>query len=132
MGYIKPTFIQGEAKSLELIERAAPGLAPNVFRLGTIVCKDDEEDEEEEAEERPFMISEYKFLQPLGRDHSLVLARRLALELHAFRSDQGWRAKSFLISRILISPRLWIRVCDLLWCYKDSRRLLQYMGRLLC
>lgn len=80
----------GEAKSLEFICKAAPGLAPAVFRLGTLLCKDDEDDEEEEAEERPFMISEYRFLQPLRQSHALVLARRLALELHAYRSDQGF------------------------------------------
>lgn len=54
------------------------------------MCKEDEEDEEEEPEERPFMISEYKFMQPLQGQHALDLARRLALELHAFKSDRGF------------------------------------------
>jgi len=82
-----PKHFVGEAKSLELIEKAAPGLAPLVFRVGTILCKDEEEGET--PQETQFMISEYKFLQPLRGEDALLLARRLALELHAYKSERG-------------------------------------------
>jgi hypothetical protein len=85
----------GEAKSLELIEKAAPGLAPIVFRLGTIISKEDDEEDDEAPQEVPFMISEYKFLQPLRGEHALALAKRLALELHAYNSEQGQKPVLF-------------------------------------
>ncbi|KAG8761560.1 hypothetical protein FRC14_002747 [Serendipita sp. 396] len=81
---------QGETKSLEAIEQAAAGLAPRVFSVGYIQADEDEEDEDEEENQRSYMISEYKFLQPLSGDRALELARRLALELHAFKSDRGF------------------------------------------
>ncbi|KAG9053324.1 hypothetical protein FS842_008350 [Serendipita sp. 407] len=84
-------FIEtGETKSLEAIEQAAAGLAPRVFSVGYIQADEDEEDEDEEENQRSYMISEYKFLQPLSGDRALELARRLALELHAFKSDRGF------------------------------------------
>lgn len=81
----------GEAYSLQMIEQAAPGLAPLVFRTGTTHHKEseDEDDEEQEEEECPFTISQYKYLQPLNGTHSTQLAERLALELHVFTSDKG-------------------------------------------
>lgn len=84
-------LIIGEAFSLQMIERAAPGLAPLVFRTGIVMHKENEDDdeEEEEDEECPFTISQYKYLQPLNGTYSLVLAKRLALELHAFKSEKG-------------------------------------------
>ena len=72
-----------------MIEVAAPSLAPRVFKIGSSRCKYNEDDEEDEEEERPYMISEYKFLQPLQAHHALVLAKRLALELHAYKSIKG-------------------------------------------
>jgi protein-ribulosamine 3-kinase len=81
---------------LELIEKAASGLAPVVFRLGTIVSKEDNDDIDEEPQERPFMISEYKFLQALRSAHALALAKRLALELHAYKSERGQEFISFM------------------------------------
>ncbi|KAG8818264.1 hypothetical protein FRC17_010890 [Serendipita sp. 399] len=77
---------QGEAKSLESIEQAAPSLAPRVFSVGFIQGKEDEDEEDEEEDQRSYMISEYKFLQPLKGDHALDLAKRLATELHAYSS----------------------------------------------
>lgn len=82
---------QGEAKSLEEIEAAAPGLAPKVYKIGFLVNRDEGDDDDDDTEgERPFMISEYKFLQPLRGNQYLELAKRLALELHAYKSDQGF------------------------------------------
>jgi protein-ribulosamine 3-kinase len=72
-----------------MIEVAAPSLAPRVFKIGSAKCKYEEDDEEDEEEERPYMISEYKFLQPLRAHHALILAKRLALELHAYKSTKG-------------------------------------------
>jgi protein-ribulosamine 3-kinase len=72
-----------------MIEIAAPSLAPRVFKVGSARCKYEEDGEEDEEEERPYMISEYKFLQPLQAHHALALAKRLALELHAYKSIKG-------------------------------------------
>jgi protein-ribulosamine 3-kinase len=79
----------GEAESLKEIEAAAPGLAPKVYKFGFLANKEEEEGDEDAKREHPFMISEYKFLQPLSGRQSLELAKRLALELHAYKSDQS-------------------------------------------
>jgi protein-ribulosamine 3-kinase len=74
---------------LKEIQAAAPGLAPKVYKFGFLANKVEEDGDEGARSERPFMISEYKFLQPLSGKQSLELAKRLALELHAYKSDQG-------------------------------------------
>jgi hypothetical protein len=123
--------IPGEAKSLELIEKAAPGLAPVVFKLGTIISKEDDEDENGVPQEVPFMISEYKFLQPLRGEHALALAKRLALELHAYKSEKG-QLYSKTCQFFTDLPRLWVRMCLLVWGNADTRLVFRHLGGLLC
>ncbi|KAK7058375.1 hypothetical protein VNI00_002009 [Paramarasmius palmivorus] len=68
----------GEAESLKAIHRAAPGLAPMVLASG---ISDDN---------KPYFISEYKDITSLGEDASKTLAKRLATELHVYKSTEGF------------------------------------------
>lgn len=68
----------GEVESLKAIESAAPGLAPRVLSFGFGV------------EEAPYLISEYKDLGRLTDATGRILAERLATELHAHQSVQGF------------------------------------------
>jgi protein-ribulosamine 3-kinase len=68
----------GEAESLKAIEAAAPGLAPRVLSF------------ERDDANRPTFISEYKELDRLTDSSAKVLARRLATELHAYESPNGY------------------------------------------
>ena len=79
----------GEAVSIEHITRAAPGLCPAVLRFGTAKFPDIEDDEDAEMIDRPFWVSEYKFMHPLDPNSAIILAGRLALELHTHRSQNG-------------------------------------------
>ncbi|KAG9124815.1 hypothetical protein FRC07_010134, partial [Ceratobasidium sp. 392] len=67
-----------ETRSLELMSAAAPGLCPNVVLASR-------------TESRPFLISDYLDLFSLSSSAraSSTLARRLASELHASKSDNG-------------------------------------------
>lgn len=68
----------GEARSLEAINTAAPGLAPKVFAYG----KGDDG--------KPLFISEYKNMTALSSGVAEILAKRLATELHRCRSQEGF------------------------------------------
>jgi fructosamine-3-kinase len=68
----------GEAKSLEAIGIAAPGLAPQIMAYGN------------EASGKPYFISEYKTIGGLSDDAAIVLAQRLATELHQYKSTKGF------------------------------------------
>ncbi|KXN88759.1 Protein-ribulosamine 3-kinase, chloroplastic [Leucoagaricus sp. SymC.cos] len=68
----------GEAQSLEAIENAAPGLAPKLISHGR------------DAGGRPYFISEYKDLGGLSGSAANVLAKRLATELHQYKSQKGF------------------------------------------
>jgi protein-ribulosamine 3-kinase len=68
----------GEVESLKAIESAAPSLAPNVLSFGV------------GNEDRPYFISEYKDLGPITDESGKILAKRLATELHAHQSAQGF------------------------------------------
>ncbi|KAF5352641.1 hypothetical protein D9756_005996 [Leucocoprinus leucothites] len=68
----------GEAQSLEAIGNAAPGLAPKIISYG----KDDDG--------RPFFISEYKDIGGLSGNAANTLAKRLATELHQYKSLKGF------------------------------------------
>jgi fructosamine-3-kinase len=68
----------GEVESLKAIESAAPGLAPNVLSFGV------------GNEDNPYFISEYKDLGRINDETGKILAKRLATELHAHQSAQGF------------------------------------------
>ncbi|KAF5388545.1 hypothetical protein D9757_004633 [Collybiopsis confluens] len=67
----------GEAESLIQINVAAPRLAPKVLSCGTI------------EDGRPFFISEYKNLGRLTDKSAVILAKRLATEMHAYKSQDA-------------------------------------------
>ncbi|KAF8665432.1 hypothetical protein AX16_000451 [Volvariella volvacea WC 439] len=71
---------RGEAESLHAMEHAAPGLAPRVFSSGV----------SEDA--KPYFVSEHKNLRSLSSNPGAAqtLARRLATELHTYKSDKGF------------------------------------------
>ncbi|KAF8846019.1 Ketosamine-3-kinase [Paxillus ammoniavirescens] len=74
----------GEAESLRAIHNAAPGLVPKVFASGVV------EGESNKAAERPYFLSEFKELGSLSVGSAEVLGKRLAEELHTFKSSQGY------------------------------------------
>jgi len=67
----------GEAESLKHIDAAAPRLAPRVLASGI-------------DGDRPYMISEYKSLSAVGKAAAKQLAKRLATELHRYKSLEGF------------------------------------------
>ena len=77
----------GEAESLRAIRNAAPGLAPQVFAS---VGPDDAT--EASASERPYFLSEYRNITGLASNSKAgeELGRRLAAELHAYKSTKGF------------------------------------------
>lgn len=68
----------GEAESLKDMKAAAPGLAPQLYDVGTF------------DDGKPYWISEYKDLRPLTSAASIELAKRLAMELHQYKSGNGF------------------------------------------
>ncbi len=68
----------GEATSLKEITAASPGLAPRVISQGIL------------DDERPYMISEYKEFGYLTDTAAIQLSKRLATELHAYKSTKGF------------------------------------------
>jgi protein-ribulosamine 3-kinase len=79
----------GEAISIQHITRAAPGLCPAVLRFGIAKFPDIEDDEDAKVIDKPFWVSEYRFMHPLDPKSAGILAKRMALELHAHRSQNG-------------------------------------------
>lgn len=77
----------GEAESLKAMHIAAPGLAPRVLACATI-----DEDTQESPNDvgRPYFVSEYKNMGSLTDASAKVLARRLASEMHEYKSTQGF------------------------------------------
>lgn len=68
----------GEAESLRCIEKAAPGLSPAVIDTGV------------DAGGHPYFLSEYKDLSRLTDKAGEILGKRLATELHRFKSEKGY------------------------------------------
>ncbi|KAJ4485864.1 fructosamine kinase [Lentinula aciculospora] len=68
----------GEAASLKAINTGAPGLAPKLFTSGVF------------EDGRPFFILEYKDIGHLTEQGGIALAKRLATELHAYKSQDGF------------------------------------------
>ncbi|KAL1951418.1 hypothetical protein VTO73DRAFT_567 [Trametes versicolor] len=77
----------GEAESLKAIELAAPGLAPKLIDCGTI---DSDTKERDSDVGRPYFLSEYKDIGSLSPAAAEVLGKRLATELHAYKSLEGF------------------------------------------
>ncbi|CDO75517.1 hypothetical protein BN946_scf184935.g53 [Trametes cinnabarina] len=77
----------GEAESLKAINAAAPGLAPNLIDCGVI---DSDTKERDSDVGRPYFLSEYKDIGSLTPAAAKVLGRRLATELHAYESSDGF------------------------------------------
>lgn len=75
----------GEAESLKAMSIAAPGLCPKIFASG---ITDGLKDEKNLG--RPYFLSEYKELGRLTGAGADTLAKRLAMELHAFKSNSGF------------------------------------------
>ena len=68
----------GEARSLQEITAASPGLAPRIISMGNL------------DDGRPYMINEYKQVGHLTDKGSALLGKRLATELHAYKSTKGF------------------------------------------
>ena len=60
----------GEAESLKVIEDAAPSLSPHLFMSGILESG------------APYFVSEYKDLISFSSDAAVILAKRMATELH--------------------------------------------------
>lgn len=70
----------GEAESLKVFSAISPGIAPNVLI-----------NDVDEASGRPYMVSDYLDMSGRLNDASAkVLAKRLALEVHAHSSMKGY------------------------------------------
>jgi protein-ribulosamine 3-kinase len=67
---------EGEAESLDALAKAAPGLVPKVLDWG-------------ENGGKPYFISEYMTLGPLTDEAGVKLAKRMADEMHRFKSENG-------------------------------------------
>lgn len=74
----------GEAESLKAIHDAAPGLAPRVFAYGVV------DGDSNRAAGRPYFLSEYKDMGSLSGKSAELLGERVATELHAFKSSEGY------------------------------------------
>lgn len=68
----------GEAESLKHIARAAPGLVPQVSQNGLT------------ADGKPYLITEYLDIAHHSNASLSRLAKRLASELHAYKSNKGF------------------------------------------
>jgi len=69
----------GEAESLQAMSVAAPGLAPRFYAFGT-----------DPESNQTYMITEYKYTTALSHDAAVVLGRRLATEMHMYKSTRGF------------------------------------------
>lgn len=77
----------GEAESLKAMGLAAPGLVPKLIDYGTV---DADAKERESDIGRPYFLSEYKDIGSLSSSAAKVLGKRLATELHAYKSTKGF------------------------------------------
>jgi len=77
----------GEAESLKALYAAAPGLVPKLIVSG-LVGSDGEESLSGDGD--PYFLSEYKDMGSLSNQSATVLGRRLATEVHAFKSTSGF------------------------------------------
>ncbi|KAI0785020.1 fructosamine kinase PKL/CAK/FruK [Abortiporus biennis] len=76
-----------EAESLKAMHIAAPGLAPRLIACGVI---DEENAERPDDVGKPYFVSEYKDLTSLTDASAKTLAKRLATEMHQYKSPNGF------------------------------------------
>ncbi|GBE77696.1 fructosamine kinase PKL/CAK/FruK [Sparassis latifolia] len=77
----------GEAESLKAIDIAAPELAPRLIACGVL----DEETAESEGDiGKPFFLCEYRDMRSLSDSAAEILGKRLATEMHAYKSKKGF------------------------------------------
>ncbi|THH02579.1 hypothetical protein EW026_g323 [Hermanssonia centrifuga] len=76
-----------EAESLKAIHLAAPGLAPKVIECSII---DEEMAEHDTDIGEPIFVSEYKNISSLTDASAKALAKRIATELHEYKSTKGF------------------------------------------
>lgn len=67
----------GEVESLKAMGIGAPGLVPRVFAFGV-------------QNDRPYFLSEYKDIGTLTEKAAATLGKRLATELHSYKSTRGF------------------------------------------
>ena len=77
----------GEAEALKAMHIAAPGIAPRLIECG-IMNKETVDKDSDTG--RPYFVSEYKMMTSLTDASAKILAKRLATELHAYKSTQGF------------------------------------------
>ena len=77
----------GEAESLKAMYSAAPGLVPQLIDCGIIDTNSKERDSDVG---RPYFLSEYKDIGTLTTAAAKTLGKRLATELHAYKSPNGF------------------------------------------
>ncbi|EMD41899.1 hypothetical protein CERSUDRAFT_110451 [Gelatoporia subvermispora B] len=77
----------GEAESLKAIHRVAPGLAPRLIACGVI---DNDTAESDRDVGRPYFLSEYIDMSTQTDAAAKVLAKRLATEMHTYKSTTGF------------------------------------------
>ncbi|KAH9835935.1 fructosamine kinase PKL/CAK/FruK [Rhodofomes roseus] len=77
----------GEAESLRGINVAAPGLAPKLLAAGVF---DEETAESGNEVGKPYFLCEYKHMGTLTDNAANILGKRLATELHAYKSTMGF------------------------------------------
>ncbi|EIN13985.1 fructosamine kinase PKL/CAK/FruK [Punctularia strigosozonata HHB-11173 SS5] len=80
---------RGEAESLRAMDKAAPGLAPRLLAFG-LLDGDVESSDGNMRSGRPFFLSEYKDMSSLTEVSGKALGRRLATEMHAYKSSEGF------------------------------------------
>ena len=78
---------EGEAESLKAMNLAAPGLVPQLLANGII---DEQQAQSDNEIGRPYFLSEYKDLASLTDASAKVLGKRLATEMHQYKSTEGF------------------------------------------
>jgi protein-ribulosamine 3-kinase len=77
----------GEAKALQAMHTAAPGIAPRLIGCGVL----DEVLAEHDSElGRPYFVSEYKHMSSLTAASAKKLAKKLSSEMHQYKSTSGF------------------------------------------
>ncbi|PSS05447.1 hypothetical protein PHLCEN_2v3827 [Hermanssonia centrifuga] len=76
-----------EAESLKAMHLAAPGLAPKVIECSII---DEGMAEHDTDIGKPIFVSEYKNISSLTDASAKALAKRIATELHGYKSTMGF------------------------------------------
>lgn len=79
----------GEAEALRQMHVAAPGLVPRVLACGT-TDQGEGSSHPSNVGGKPYFVSEYKNMGSLTESAARKLGKRLASELHAYKSTHGF------------------------------------------